>query len=258
MRLRRFRWTLITAGVLSSIVPVVNASPVEIMTGSELMRWQEQDVAGGRRLEEQGTRYFVALEGENSVSERWTYGFRGRIYSGAVACKGWLKNGTACQYDSDYDGIAASVDFVGRFRRDDGDYSNWGLLFALGGEEWRHHLTGVNGYSERYSVVLGRLGIAYLPQQGWFGSLGGNYPLVSSERVALFDGVKLSPQGRFSLFARMGYRFNQHWSIHGYYDSYRFSESDAVTLTAAGVPVGVVQQPNSELHRVGIAAGLYF
>lgn len=237
----------------------VAAAPVDIGGGIEQFSWQELDDAGGKLLKESGQRLYVSVASEEMVSDRWTYAFRGRLYSGTVKCDGAAVGGVSCSgNNADYDGISAIIDFTGRLLSADGQYSDWGLRFGIGGETWRHHLQGSNGYSDTYTVGLGRLGIAYTPPQGWFGEAGAKYPLAVSEKVDLYDGVTLNPQGAFSLYATVGYNFNWRWSVKGYYDSYRFKASDSKALYDAGTYVSDISQPESKMDSLGINLGFFF
>lgn len=239
------------------IVPAI-ATPVYIGGGVEQFVWQEYDSGNSKLVKESGQLMFLTVEVDDQVSDRWTYGFRGRIYSGAVDCEGQLKVGTCADNDSDYDGASIAADFTGRLIRADGGYSDLGLRFGFAGEAWRRRIPGVSGYSEEYFVVSGNLGLAYVPERGWFGEAGAKYPLSIDEDVKLYDDVSLSPQGAFSLYAGVGYNFNQRWAIKGYYDSYRFKASDPDPLTNGGVLVGNVTQPESTMDRFGVTVGFYF
>ena len=242
---------------LSCAVPAF-AAPVDIGGGMEQFVWQEYATGGSKLLKESGQRLFMSVEAENEVSDRWTYGFFGKIYSGTVNYDGQLMSGTPYSTDSDYNGILADIDFTGRFLASNGEYSDLGLRFGLGGDAWRRHILGTNGYTEEYVVVFGKLGLAYMPQEGWFGDVGAKYPFSVNEDVKLYDHVSLSPQGTFSLYATAGYNFNQRWSVKGYYSGYRFKASDSKPLTNGGVLVSDVYQPRSTMDLYGLTVGIYF
>src|SRR5438067_1221883 len=65
------------------------------------------------------------------------------------------------------------------------------------------------------------------------GSGGGiKYPFWTRQDAHLTDigfnaNPHLEPKGTLSLYADVGYRFTRRWSVTGYYDSYRFDESNA-------------------------------
>lgn len=244
-------------GLSLGLAMPVCAAPVLIGGGVEQFVWQEYDSGDNKLVKESGRRMFVTVEADNEVSDRWIYGFRGRIYSGEMACDGQIKTGS-CASDTDYDGIALAVNFTGRFIGTDGNYSNLGLRFGISGEAWRRRLAGVGGYSEEYFVASGNLGLAYVPEQGWFGEVGVKYPFSVDEDIDLFDEVSVSPQGAFSPYASVGYNFHQRWAIKGHYDSYRFKTSDTGPLTNNGAFVGNVTQPESSMDQFGITVGFYF
>lgn len=238
------------------------AAPVDISGGVERFVWQEYGDGGSKLLKESGQRLFVAVEAENEVSDRWTYGFRSRVYSGTVDYDGQSWASASHATESDYDGVAILADFTGRFIGAAGGYSDLGLRFGLGGEAWRRHILsnqGVSGHTEEYVVVFGKLGLAYIPEQGWLGEVGAKYPFAVDVDVDIDDDVSLSPRGAFSFYARIGYNFNQRWSIKGYYDSYRFKASDPEPLSSGGVVVNpAVIQPESAMDTLGISVGFYF
>jgi hypothetical protein len=235
------------------------AAPVDVGGGIEHFAWQEYNDNGGKLLKETGSREFVSLAMENQVDERWIYALRGRLYSGQADCSGVTLSGAACSGSSvDYDGVEGSVDFTGRFLNAAGRLSDWGLRFAIGGESWRRHLLGASGYTQSYEVTFGRLGLTYTPAQGWFGEAGTKYPFSARNKVELRDGVTLTPQGAFSLYATLGYNFSQRWSIRGYYDGYRFKASDPEALTDGGILWSTIVLPESRLDLWGLIVGLYF
>lgn len=238
-------------GLSLYVTAAAAAAPVDISGGIEQFVWQEYDEGGGKLLKESGQRLFIAVEAEKQVSERWIYGFRGRLYSGNVDYDGQTMTGAPHSTSTDYDGIAIAADFSGRFIDAAGGYSAMALRFGVGGEAWRRHIlpnNGVIGYTEEYVVAFGKAGLAYLPEQGWSAEAGLKYPFSVDEDVDLYN-VSLSPQGAFSFYARAVYNINQRWSIKGAYDSYRFKRSDVVN--------GVVQ-PESSMDTFGISVGVYF
>jgi len=237
--------------------PAYASTPVFIGGGVERFVWQEYNVNDSKLVKESGQRMFVSVEADNEVSDRWTYGFRGRIYSGTVNCDGQVKSGT-CSSDTDYDGAAITADFTGRFIGTDGAYTDLALRFGVTGDVWKRQIAAATSYNEEYFVVSGTLGLAYVPEQGWFGDAGVKYPLLADEDVKLYDKVSVSPQGAFSVYANVGYNFNQRWAIKGYYDSYRFKPSDRDTLTNGGVVVGDIAQPESSMDSYGVTVGFYF
>ncbi|HEY0635613.1 MAG TPA: hypothetical protein VGE00_09530 [Gammaproteobacteria bacterium] len=246
-------------GLSLTVAAPLWASPLEIGGGLEQFVWEEFDDGGTKLIKESGPRAFVSLEKENEVSERWTYGFRGRFYSGTVDCDGQLKAGGSCtSNDTDYDGLAMTADFTGRFLGADGEYSDLGLRLAVGGETWQRSLSGASSYSEEYVVFFGKLGLAYTPEQGLFGEVGAKYPFSVDEDVDLYDDLSLSPQGAMSLYAQVGYNLNQRWVIKGYYDSYRFKASDTEPLINGGTLVGDVKQAESNMDTLGVMLGFYF
>ena len=61
----------------------------------------------------------------------------------------------------------------------------------------------------------------------------------------------LTPGKDWSAYASLGYRINVHWSVVGYYDSYRFQQSASVTATANGNTFSIYQ-PKSSMDVFGL------
>jgi hypothetical protein len=109
-----------------------------------------------------------------------------------------------------------------------------GLEFVagLGHNYWERNI--LPDQQEDYSLVFVRLGLNLdrRAARGWFGGGGLKLPIYVSEN-AHFDELgfdqnpRLEPEGRWSLYAQAGYRFSPAWSLIGYYDSYRFKESES-------------------------------
>lgn len=245
-------------------VGVVGAEPVWVGFGSEYFNWREYDGSGTRLLEESGPRYFLGLESENAVSPEWVYGLRGRLYLGRVGYDGQTlaTPPVAVATDTDYSGWSAELDFTRRFLAEASDTSgdHWGVRLALGFDSWRRNIRDTAtayGYEERYGIGYGRLGAVYTSARGWSVQGGVKLPLVTGETVGWsrfgYDDPILRPKPDYSLYATASYRFDQHWSVGGYYDSYRFKQSDTEPLTVNGIPSGwSVYQPKSQQDTIGL------
>jgi hypothetical protein len=75
-------------------------------------------------------------------------------------------------------------------------------------------------------------------------------------RDAGFDQNPILRPGKDpSFYGQVGYRFSRRWSLLGYYDSYRFGRSNAVTATANRSFPGAtfsVFQPQSRMDLLGL------
>jgi hypothetical protein len=145
-------------------------------------------------------------------------------------------------------------EFVAIFRPQSMDRLDF--VGTVGLDLWERQLTSVQ--KEDYSIVFARLGVDYNTRatQGWFASGGVKKPLATAENAHLDDigfdqNPILRPGKDPSLYAQVGYRFNPHWSVLGYYDSYRFSQSSPEPVTSGGTRF-LVFQPESKMDLLGV------
>jgi hypothetical protein len=236
--------------------------------GAEYFSWREYDGGGSRLLEETGPRYFVGLEAETRMSNGWTYGFRGRVYSGEVDYDGQT-TGTPpvvkVKSDTDYTGLAVALDFTHPLPAPAGP--EVALRFGIGVDHWRRHILdsgGISGVEERYTIPSVTVGLVLHPEvvTGWYAQGGVKIPFATREEVSnfgSFDDFTLNPEPDFSLYADLGYRFNERWDAALYYDGYRFKKSDAERLTVGGADSGYeAWQPESRQDAWGVRVRYWF
>ena len=133
------------------------------------------------------------------------------------------------------------------------------ILAGLGIDAWRRELSSIQ--REDYLVAYLRAGVEFdsVSAGTWLGGLGVKYPFWIKEDAHLtnigFDSnPELSPGGKASAYAHLGYRFRRQWSVVGYADGYRFSKSDSVTVNEIRRGFGTVTlvQPASDMLFLGI------
>jgi hypothetical protein len=191
----------------------------------ESFKWQE---AGSPTVTEKGPRYGVGWGFAWERPAGWQWAYRGEFRRGTVDYTGvFLFSGQP---------TTARVRYTGLVNEGQGIYRlahPLGVEFVggLGVDYWERNI--LPDQKEDYSVVFLRLGVNLDPReaQGWFGGAGVKYPFHTREDAHLTDigfnsNPSLQPKGDLSLYAQAGYRFSRSWSLTGYYDSYRFKESD--------------------------------
>ena len=91
---------------------------------------------------------------------------------------------------------------------------------------------------------------------GLHGGGGLKYPIYTWEDAHLdnqgYDSnPTLSPGKDISLYAELGYRISMRWDIVGYYDSWRFKQSNTVFASRGGMMYGIYQ-PKSSMDAYGL------
>jgi hypothetical protein len=136
-------------------------------------------------------------------------------------------------------------------------------MASIGADVWRRQLS--SDQMEDWAVFYARFGAELGPsagKPGWIGSAGLKYPFYVYENANLTDvgfdqNPTLRPGGKWSGYASFGYRFGGHWSVVGFYDSYRFQQSPTVQVTS-GNTVFYVYQPKSSLDVFGVTVQYSF
>jgi hypothetical protein len=218
----------------------------------EEFRWKE---AGTPSVTEKGPRYGVGWGYAWEQPAGWQWAYRGELRRGTVSYTGaFLFSGQPTTARVRYTGVVNEAQGIYRLAHPLGAE----FVGGLGFDYWERNI--LPDQKEDYGVVFLRLGLNIDPRapQGWFGGGGLKAPLRVAENAHLeelgFDqNPQLHPKGRPSLYAQGGYRFTPNWSLIGYYDSYRFGESNQVRVTAS-TPAGtfLLFQPASNVNTVGL------
>ena len=219
----------------------------------EHFRWREDTSPS---VTETGPRVGLGLGWTQDKAAGWELRYQGRLYFGSVDYTGsLLLSNTPVTGTTDYTGMSHEVQAVYGFP---GSALGTELVAGLGLDVWNRQLSAVQ--SEDYSVVYLRLGAALgrRARSGWYGGGGVKFPL-SVEEDAHFPDIgfqpnpHLEPKGEASLYAEVGYRFDERLSAAAYYDSYRFGESNAVNVIEAGTGNAFsFFQPKSSVDILGL------
>jgi hypothetical protein len=258
--------SLVFLTLLSTMIPA-KASTESIdftfSAGTELFQLVEYD-RNERLLDEDGLRFFAALDVEEKIAPFWRIGFFGKLYSGWVAYDGQLQSGIPYKSDTDYNGwnVEAALTRAIKTESINGIDSGWWLRLTLGHDWWRRNLRGTSGYNEDYGITYSRLG-AFYNNNNWRLQAGVKYPFHTAEKVNLSkfgydDDLRLSPPGDFSLYAQANYRFSPSWGIGLHYDGYRFSRSDTKPLRENGIIMAYAYQPETHYDSFGLSLNYHF
>jgi hypothetical protein len=230
----------------------------------ERFRWSESSAPS---VTETGPMFGIGARYTQNRDAGWLFGWRGRLYFGSVDYNGALLDASApATGRTDYSGIVNEVQAIYRLP---GSPAGLELVGGLIWDYWNRQLTVFQ--KEQYWIASLRVGLNADRRQptGWFGGAGVKYPFYTRQDAHLTDidfnaNPRLKPKGDFSLYADAGYRFTRHWSLTGYYDSYRFGESDPTPFLVnpfvrgcTGVPPDDARgcqlvQPASKVDSLGL------
>jgi hypothetical protein len=193
----------------------------------ERFRWAESTNPG---VTETGPMFGIGGGYRQLRPEGWQFGWRARLYFGSVDYNGaLLSTNQPATGTSQYTGLVNEAQAIYRLP---GNANGMEVVSALVLDYWNRQLSA--DQREEYWVASLKLGLNFDRREakGWFGGGGVKYPFWTRQDAHLTDigfsaNPHLEPQGTLSLYADVGYRFTRRWSLAGYYDSYRFDESDA-------------------------------
>ena len=247
------RWRRsVFALVLLLVAPIARAE-LTLYAGVEYFDWRESTSPS---VQETGPLALGGLIWMQNQERGLLLGYRGEIYAGSVNYNGATFAGAPLQSTTDYLGILNEGQV--RFRIPAWPTEHVDVMLSVGADLWRRELS--SDQKEDWAVFYARFGVELGPspgKAGWIGSAGVKYPFYVYENAHLTDigfdqNPTLNPGGSWSGYASFGYRFGGHWSVVGFYDSYRFQQSPSVQVSVDGVPVGSVFQPKSSLDVVGV------
>ena len=198
--------------------------------GVEYFDWQEDTTPS---VQETGPMFAGGITLTQDKEQGFLVGYRGQIWGGQVTYNGAeLFTGAPLTGTTQYTGLLneGQLRYRVALRHDqrlDG-------VLGVGADLWRRQLSA--DQKEDWAVGYARLGVEITPQPGrpgWIGGAGVKYPFYTYENANLTDigfdqNPTFTPGKDWSAYANVGYRIDAHWSLVGYYDSYRFSQSQTV------------------------------
>jgi len=223
----------------------------------ERFRWAEST---NPSVTETGPMLGIGARFAQDLPAGWQFGWRGRLYFGSVDYNGALL--------STNEPITGTTEYTGLSNEGQAVYrvpgSPYGLELVSGliVDYWNRQLSSFQ--REQYWVGSLRLGLNADRREaiGWFGGAGLKYPFYTREDAHLTDigfnsNPRIKPKGALSAYAEAGYRFSRNWSLTGYYESYRFKQSDSTpTVFNPDIPdcaAGCrIFQPTSKVDSLGL------
>lgn len=220
-----------------------------VSAGIENFRWGETTSPS---VDESGVRHALGLNWIQDKAIGFVPAYRFKYYKGDVDYTGaFLFTGAPISGTTKYWGMAHELQLIYRTPDPTVEY-----VFGLGWDSWERNLSPFQ--REDYDVYFLRIGanINARTKQGVYGGGGLKYPLRTREDAHLtsigFDqNPELRPGNDLSLYGELAYRFNQNWDLVGYYDSFRFRQSNSPTVTGGGLTFNVFQ-PKSNMDVVGL------
>ena len=232
--------------------------------GMENFRWQETITGSALSPLESGLRYALNLKWVQSGDNGLLFSYRGKVYTGRVHYDTFTQiSNTPVSTTTQYSGATHEGQMfyrtdIGRFKLD--------YVGGAGLDSWRRSIDN-NGYNqiEDYSIMYLRGGVNIDQAQhaaGFHGGGGLKYPFWTAEDAHLteqgyYSNPLITPGKAISLYAELGYRINQRWDVVGYYDSWRFKQSDSV-ITTDSKGAWKIWQPESHMDVWGLKAMVSF
>ncbi|UCH46908.1 MAG: hypothetical protein JSU95_12470 [Betaproteobacteria bacterium] len=237
-------------------LPAISHAQLTLSAGLEYLQWEEDTTPA---VTEDGFLFALGVGYTQGRDSGFLVGYRGRLWTGVVDYEGsTLLTNQPVTSTTNYLGLTNELQ--GRWRRPlEGKKYRLDILAGLGIDAWRRELSSVQ--REDYLVAYLRTGLEFdsASSNTWLAGLGVKYPFWIREDAHLtnigFDSnPELSPGGKISAYAHLGYRMSRWWSIVGYADGYRFSKSDPVTVTEVRRGLGTVTvfQPASDMLFLGV------
>ena len=221
--------------------------------GVEYFNWKESITP---TVKETGPRVALGLNWTQNKEAGWLAAYRLKVYKGNVDYEGaFLFTGTPVSSRTHYFGYTNEIQ--GIYRTADRSFE---FVSGLGWDSWQRNLSPQQ--EEDYDIYYVRLGINIntRTKQGFFGGGGAKFPIYTTEdahlqSIGADQNPRLHPGRDLSLYGELGYRINPKWDLIGYYDSFRFRQSNVVTVSANAIAPGasfIVFQPQSRMDIVGL------
>lgn len=209
--------------------------------GLESYTWKETVPGLAITPKESGTRYALSVNWTQDKDSGLLFGYAGKLYTGSVNYSTATMGGTPVSTTTSYGGMSNEARMI--YRSGNLDY-----VGGLGLDSWNRGINGVGGYTEKYGIWFLRLGLEYKASEALRFGGGLKSTINNTEKVDLF-GATITPGQSNSLYADISYQFAPQWSVAGYYDSWRFSQS---AWTATNTPGVLVMQPKSDMDALGV------
>lgn len=249
--------------------------------GLEYFRWQELDQGGSQLVQEKGPRLGLTVGFDNLTrrSPGVLLGAEGRLYGGEVDYDGeTVETGQPVNSETRYLGGRLEALVGSRLSAALGARVDLDLVATLGGEWWLRSIrdsrlsngTRVSGYDEYYTVVYAKLGLGPVWQlEGRQIRLRGGikYPVYTKEvvdtsSIGFEDDAELEPEPRVAAYASLTTDLSERPSgtlfLNGFYEGYRFGDSDPDVIRRRDGVLVSVYQPRIRSDVFGLELGWRF
>jgi len=246
--------TSLIACLLLAAWPTFAHAELTVFVGAEYFDWKENT---SPTVQETGPLLLGGVTLMQDKERGLLFGYLGEVYAGQVNYNGAdLATGAPLTGKTDYFGVLNDGQMRYRFALKGNEHLD--AVLALGADLWRRQLS--SDQMEDWTVIYARFGAELAPQPhkpGLIASVGLKYPVYTNENAHLTDigfdqNPTLTPGKDWSAYASIGYRIDGHWSVLGFYNSYRFQQSQSVQVTSGGT-VYNVYQPKSSMDVLGLS-----
>lgn len=225
--------------------------------GLEHYTWQESMFNPPLTVKETGSRYALHLNWEENADSGLLYAYMAKFYAGVAQYDTYTQfSYTPVSVHTDYTGMINEGQLISR-----GTMGAYRLDYVggLGLDSWRRAIN--MNQIEDYSIWFLRTGVSLdqpMRGAGFHGSGGLKLPIRAIEDAHLDSaGYDSNPQlslGKgISVYGELAYRTSNYWDFVGYFDSWRFSQSEPVTTTSGGALYSIMQ-PQSRMNTLGLKA----
>jgi len=237
---------------------------LSVGAGLEGFNWKEEIPGEVIKPKESGLREALFVNWVQERNEGVLFAWRAKLYSGRVKYDtASMSTGTPVSTHTNYIGAVSEAQVI--YRAEAGT-NKLDLVTGVGLDSWERAIENSGAYQiEDYMILYLRLGIglnATEQMRGFHGNVGLKYPLSTLEdahldKLGYFSNPKLHPGRGISGYAEIGYRISKMFDVVGYYDSWRFKQSNVVTVSDATGLWSVIQ-PKSSMDVLGVKLNVSF
>lgn len=256
---------MLFASVASSFGSELSKHEYWLYVPIEGFSWEEHGDAGGKLLDENGTRFGLGLDYRyRALKGKMPFRFRGEFVYGDVDYDGHTQNGIAAKTNSTYLSWKVEGDTAWRFWFDRVVIDP---MLGFGYRTWSRDINDAGiinpatgggfisqGYTEDWEVIYGYAGLRLETNRwrndkwGFFGEASAKFPVSAKNSVDEF-GITVKPGKDITPYLELG----------GWYDMIRISAYyERMTFGKSPFSQEGAYQPQSESDIFGVKVGLRF
>ncbi len=282
--MRRLNWStmkLYKRSVLSALCTVFLFSTLSTVQAAQSgglylqvkgYNWTEY-IDGDQVLEESGPLFGIGLRLDPDPLKLSVQG-KVEAYFGQVEYDGQTMDGVPLDDETAYVGVLGDLDGVFPAWINAAKSSAILLFGGAGVHVWDRELGQENedlGYTEGWYMFYGRLGGGFYAIESGvvkgYATAGVKVPFFTQNSITVEDAtdeqdVDLEPEGQPGPFIEAGWRWKKYF-VNAFYEYTKLDMSDVETIlvqfpgTTEAIP-WEIYQPESEVHILGVNAGMYF